>query len=41
MRLNTLEKLYMCMKNKYPEISLEEETRKKALLSIERMLAMS
>ncbi len=41
MRLNTLEKLYLCMKNKYPEISLEEETRKKALLSIERMLAMS
>jgi len=41
MRLNTLEKLYLCMKNKYPEISLEDETRKKALLSIERMLAMS
>ena len=41
MRLNTLEKLYLCMKNKYPEISLEEETRKKALLSIERMLAVS
>ncbi len=41
MRLNTLEKLYLCMKNKYPAISLEEETRKKALLSIERMLAMS
>ena len=41
MRLNTLEKLYLCMKNKYPEISLEDETRKKALLSIERMLAVS
>ncbi len=41
MKLNTLEILYMCMKNKYPEISLKEENRKKALLSIERMLAMS
>jgi quinolinate synthase len=41
MKLNTLEKLYLCMKNKFPEISMEEETRKKALLPIERMLAMS
>jgi len=41
MRLNTLEKLYLCMKNQYPEISMDEEIRKKALLPIERMLAMS
>ena len=41
MKLNTLEKLYLCMKNKFPEISMEEETRKKAFLPIERMLAMS
>jgi len=41
MRLNTLEKLYLCMKNQYPEISMDEEIRKKALLPIEKMLAMS
>lgn len=41
MRLNTLEKLYLCMKNKFPEISMDEEIRKKALIPIERMLAMS
>ena len=41
MKLNTLEKLYLCLKNGYPEISLDEEIRKKALLPIERMLAMS
>lgn len=41
MRLNTLEKLYLCMKNKSPEISMDEEIRKGALLPIEKMLAMS
>ncbi len=41
MKLNTMEKLYLCMKNEYPEIILDEETRKKALAPIERMLAMS
>ena len=41
MKLNTLEKLYLCMKNKYPEIVMDEEIRKRALLPIERMLAMS
>ena len=41
MRLNTLEKLYLCMKNKFPEISMDEDIRKKALIPIERMLAMS
>jgi quinolinate synthase len=41
MRLNTLEKLYLCMKNKFPEISMDEEIRKRALIPIERMLAMS
>jgi quinolinate synthase len=29
------------MKNKFPEISMDEEIRKKALIPIERMLAMS
>ena len=41
MKLNTLEKLYLCMKNKYPEINMDEEIRKRALLPIEKMLAMS
>jgi quinolinate synthase len=41
MKLNTLEKLYLCMKNKFPEISMDEEIRKGALLPIEKMLAMS
>ena len=41
MKLNTLEKLYLCMKNKFPEITMDEEIRKRALLPIEKMLAMS
>jgi quinolinate synthase len=41
MRLNTMEKLYLCMKNEYPSITMDEELRKKALIPIERMLEMS
>ncbi|PSB08710.1 quinolinate synthase [Pleurocapsa sp. CCALA 161] len=41
MRLNTLEKLYLAMKNKTPEITLPEEIRVRALKPIQRMLAMS
>ena len=41
MRLNTLEKLYLCMKNKTPEIEIPEPIRLKALHPIQRMLAMS
>lgn len=41
MKLNTIEKLYLCMKNKFPEITMDEEIRKRALLPIEKMLAMS
>jgi quinolinate synthase len=41
MKLNTLEKLYLCMKNKTPEIKLSPELMKKALAPIERMLSMS
>lgn len=41
MRLNTLEKLYLAMKNRSPEITLPEETRIAALQPIERMLQMS
>ncbi|MDF3131072.1 quinolinate synthase NadA [Kiritimatiellaeota bacterium B1221] len=38
MRRNTLEKLYLCMKNRSPEIVLDEEIIRKARLPIERML---
>jgi quinolinate synthase len=41
MRLNTLEKLYLAMKNRSPEITLPETIRAAALLPIQRMLAMS
>lgn len=41
MRLNTLEKLYLAMKNREPEITLPEATRLAALLPIQRMLEMS
>ncbi|MEO8512248.1 MAG: quinolinate synthase NadA [Ignavibacteria bacterium] len=41
MKLNTLEKLYLCMKDGAPEITLDEEIRLKALKPIERMLEMS
>lgn len=41
MRLNTLEKLYVCMRNRGPEISLDEELRKAALWPLLRMLEMS
>lgn len=38
MKLNTLEKLYQCLKNETPEIFLEDKIMKDALLPIERML---
>lgn len=41
MKLNTLEKLYLCMKNKSPEIKIDEELRCKALKPIEKMLMLS
>ncbi len=41
MRLNTLEKLYLCMKNKTPELTMPEAIREAALLPMQRMLAMS
>jgi quinolinate synthase len=41
MKLNTMEKLYLCMKDQKPEIILDEETRIKALKPIQRMLEMS
>lgn len=41
MKLNTLEKLYRCMKNGYPEITINEATRIEALRPIQRMLELS
>ena len=40
MKKNTLEKLYLCMKNRTPEIQLDAEIIRKARLPIERMLAI-
>ena len=41
MKLNTLEKLYLCLKNEEPEIKVDENIRIKAVKSIERMLEIS
>ncbi len=41
MKLNTLEKLYLCMKYEQPEILMAEDLRLKALKPIERMLDIS
>ena len=41
MKLNTLEKLYLCMNNRAPEITLDEDLRLRALKPIQRMLEMS
>ena len=41
MRLNTIEKLYLAMRNKTPEVVLLEDIRVAALKPIQKMLAMS
>jgi len=41
MKLNTMEKLYLCMKNRTPEITLSPDIIQRALIPIQRMLAMS
>jgi quinolinate synthase len=41
MRLNTLEKLYLAMQQRSPEITLPEQVQQAALRPIQRMLAMS
>ncbi len=41
MRLNTKEKLYLCMKNREPRIRMSDELLSRALRPIERMLRMS
>jgi quinolinate synthase len=41
MKLNTLEKLYLCMRDRAPEVSVAPELRERALVPINRMLALS
>jgi len=41
MRLNTLEKLYLCMRDRHPEITMDREMMTRARLPVERMLEMS
>jgi quinolinate synthase len=41
MKLNTMEKLYLCMKNRTPEVTLDPSLAERALLPIRRMLEMS
>ena len=41
MKMNTLEKLYDCMKNLAPRVELSDEIIKRARLPIERMLEIS
>lgn len=40
MKRNTLEKLYLCMKNRAPEIHLDPEIVRQARIPIERMIAI-
>ncbi len=41
MKMNTLEKLYLCLLNEEPEIIIPEDIRRKALIPLERMLELS
>jgi quinolinate synthase len=41
MRLNTLEKVYLCMRDRRPEITMAEDLRVKCLAPLRRMLDMS
>jgi quinolinate synthase len=40
MKLNSLEKLYLCLRDLKPEITLDEALRLRALTPLERMLAL-
>jgi len=40
MKLNSIEKLYLCLRDLQPEITLDEGVRQKALKPLERMLAL-
>jgi quinolinate synthase len=41
MKMNTLEKVYLCLRDLKPEILLEEGLRSKAERSVRRMLELS
>lgn len=41
MKVNTLEKLYLCLRDRRPEVTISEALRERALLPIERMLALA
>ncbi|WP_179376311.1 quinolinate synthase NadA [Winogradskyella wichelsiae] len=41
MKMNTLKKLYLCIKHELPSIEVDTELAKKAIIPIERMLALS
>ena len=41
MRMNTLEKVYACLRDEQPEMHVQKETAEKAISSIQRMLQMS
>ena len=41
MKMNNMKKLYLCMKYELPEIHVPEDTQKKALVPIQRMLDIS
>ena len=40
MRLNTMEKLYVALRDLEPQIDVPEDIRKRALIPVERMLAL-
>ena len=41
MKLNTLEKLYLCMRDRTPEVTVDPQLAAKALAPINRMLELS
>jgi quinolinate synthase len=41
MKLNTMQKLYLCLKNERPEIIMDAQTIKKARIPIEKMMEIS
>ena len=41
MRLNTMEKLYMCLRDMTPELTMPEELRLAAKKPMDRMLELS
>jgi quinolinate synthase len=40
MRLNTLEKMYLALRDLQPRIEMDEDLRKRALVPLDRMMAL-